>query len=200
MLIQYYGFNDYFLEEPGGQNSLNEFYDMVALMFSVYDIDLRTWDRIFAHSRLAAIQLGSQAQLLMNLIFLLCFLRIIQPDFYSKIRSKEFSIQGLIDELENTLPRMLIVPDTETYYGRPRNHGVIRAITELLYIYDYSINGHNGPILSGKGTDTDLNLNFSVIEKDRVKTDIGWIERYMCLDKDILNFSYTVDLASNFKD
>ena len=75
MLIQYYGFNDYFLEEPGGQNSLNEFYDMVALMFSVYDIDLRTWDRIFAHSRLAAIQLGSQAQLLMNLIFLLCFLQ-----------------------------------------------------------------------------------------------------------------------------
>ena len=173
---------------------------MVALMFSVYDIDLRTWDRIFAHSRLAAIQLGSQAQLLMNLIFLLCFLRIIQPDFYSKIRSKEFSIQGLIDELENTLPRKLIVPDNETYYGRPRNHGVILAITELLYIYDYSINGHNGPILSGKGTATDLNLNFSVIEKDRVKTDIGWIERYMCLDKDILNFTYTVDLASNFKD
>ena len=200
MLIQYYGFNNYFLEEPGGQNGLNEFYDMVALMFSVYDIDLRTWDRIFAHSRLAAIQLGSQAQLLMNLIFLLCFLRIIQPDFYSKIRSKEFSIQGLINELENTLPRMLIVPDTETYYGRPRNHGVILAITELLYIYGYAINGHNGPILSGKGTDTDLNLNFSVIEKDRVKTDIGWIERYMCLDKDILNFTYTVDLASNFKD
>lgn len=200
MLIQYYGFNNYFLEEPGGQNGLNEFYDMVALMFSVFEIDLRTWDRIFAHSRLAAIQLGSNAQLLMDLVFLLCFLRITQPDFYSKIRSKAFSIQGLIDELENTLPRILIEPDNETYYGKPRNHGVILAITELLYIYDYSINRNNGSILSGKGTGADLNLNFSVIDKERVKTGIGWIERYMCLDKDILNFTYTVDLASNFKD
>lgn len=198
MLIQYYGFNDYFLEETGGQHGLNEFYDMVALMLSVYEIDLRTWDRIFAHSRLAAIQLGSHAQLLMELIFLLCVLRITQPDFYSKIRSKAFSIQGLTDELENTLPKMLIVPNNETYYSKSQNHGVILAITELLYIYDYSIHGKNGPMFSRKGTEADLNLNFSVIDKESVKADIGWIERYMRLDKDILYFTNMVDLASNF--
>lgn len=200
MLIYYYSFNDYFLEGRGGQNGLNEFYDMVVLMFSIYDIDLRTWDRVFAYSRLAAIQVGNNEQVLMDLIFLLCFLRITQPDFYSKIRSKEFSIQELIVELEKTLPRMLIEPNNETYYGGYRSYGIILAITELLYIYDYSINGKNGPILSLKETKADLNLVFSIIDKERVKTDIGWIERYLRLNVDISYFTCKVDLASNFEE
>ena len=200
MLVKYYGFNDFFMEGRGGLEGLDGFYEMATLMFTIAKIDLRTWDRIFAHSRLAAIQVGSGDQIIMELIFLLCFLRITQPEFYSKIRAKQFTVQELVNELENKLPRMLIEPNNETNYGRPQNYHAILAIAELFYIYDYSINGRTGSILSAKQGDESLNLDFTVINKELFKNDIDWIKRYLRIDKDISFFTDMVDMASNFKD
>lgn len=200
MLIQYYKFADYFDSNPsGGSKTDDRFSEMAELLFLTYHIDLRTWDRIFAHTRLAAIQVGSSDQVLIELIFFLCFLKITQLDFYIDIRNNKYSMQGLIDALEEKIPFSLLEAQNASFSSKPSNGAFILMLTELLYIYDFTLNEYNGPVLSvGKSMET-LNLRTTIIDNSKLVDNIKWLHRALCIDKKLSFFTSKVDLTDNFK-
>ena len=200
MLIKYYGFQEYIINNCRVNHVSDGFYDMATLMFSTTNIDLRTWDRIFAYTRLSACQFGGENMVIIDLIFILCFLKITQTEFYSSIRRKAYSVQGLIDNLEKNLPKEMIETEKDTNYTKPSNSSVILAITELLYIYDFSINGMTGPIISCNAHTNSLNVKFSIINQEQIINGINRTRAHLSLNKDITLFTDKVDLASNFKD
>ena len=98
------------------------------------------------------------------------------------------------------LPKEMIETEKDTNYTKPSNSSVILAITELLYIYDFSINGMTGPIISCNAHTNSLNVKFSIINQEQIINGINRTRAHLSLNKDITLFTDKVDLASNFKD
>lgn len=200
LLYNYYHFAEYFEEERDIRDIEDRFLDMAKLLFGTYRIDLRTWDRIFAHTRLTALQIGANNNVVVELIFFLCFLRITQADFYYKIRDKKYTVQGLIEAIENKIPRALLEKQDGYVYGRKQNRPFVLVISELLFIYDYTLNEKAGVIIPCKTNEDHINVSVSILDKDTIEDLVRWIPRAMNIDKDISFFTNKVDLAENFKD
>jgi len=201
LLHQHYQYSEFFEEarkDLNGSTKERDFLEMARLMFNLTHLDLRTWDKIFSHTRLAASQLGSNEQVVLPIAFILCFLRTAYYSYYVKIRNVELSIQEMINTFETIFPKELICQ--ETSYHTPNNRFFIYVLGELLYFYDYSIDEDKGVLRSHK-KDESIPLLATILDLERITEAVeGCLFRNMfssCLGIDY--FTKKIDLLDNFK-
>lgn len=135
-LFQYYEFGDYFslnASDYKTQDNIDIFTDSVQRLFARTNIDLRTMDKIFAHSRIVAQQSSGDYRSGMDVIFLLCYLKIMNFDIYKKIRSHDYSLQTLLEAIESIFPLPLL---NEKCCDNFDAHGFTYTVANLLCAYN----------------------------------------------------------------
>lgn len=115
-LYDTYGFGEYFNNKD--RTTHNEFRSdeenfkrITNILVSSSELDLRTTDKIFAHTRLALMGFNCNNYIVPDVFFLLCYLRIANPDLYSSIIEKKLTSQQLLNKIEDYLPTELLVKD-----------------------------------------------------------------------------------------
>lgn len=107
-LYKEYNFDDFFKSEGrvkffGREGEDEQFKNTAIKLAKICNIDLRTLDRIFSISRIAIQSCDNNTFVLPDVFFILCVLKVVYKEVYLNIEKKKYSIQGLIDELENTI-------------------------------------------------------------------------------------------------
>lgn len=107
-LYNEYNFDDFSKSEGrlkffGREREDEQFKNTAIKIAKICNIDLRTLDRIFSISRIAIQSCDSNTYVLPDVFFVLCVLKVIYKEVYSNIEKKTYSIQSLINELENTI-------------------------------------------------------------------------------------------------
>lgn len=143
-LYQEYNFNEFFgtyiREQYFSDYCESESFNTMAIkLCEATHTNLRQLERIYAHARLSLMQFAANSYLIPSLYFLLCFWKITKPEFYMKIRHKEYSTQGVLSEIEKTLPHSLLVTDKDHYKNRDTYELVAG------FIYGYDITALNAP-------------------------------------------------------
>ena len=134
-LFDYYNFADYFqlnARDYKTQVNIDVFIECAQRMFYRNNVDLRTIDKIFSHTRIVAQQSGDYRGT-MDLIFLLCYLKALHPDLYRKIRNQEFTLQSLLEAIEKVFPITLLNLKSCDNHDA---HGFTYTVASLLYSYN----------------------------------------------------------------
>lgn len=135
-LYDYYKFEQFFENTRtlrAKHDNIALFKDGVRRLFNRTKIDLRTMDRLFAHSRIVAQTINGDYASEMDVIFLLCYLKLLYFDIYNNIRAHSYTIQELIDVIEGVFPTTLMNPHTS---GNLDSHGFTYSIASLLLAYN----------------------------------------------------------------
>ena len=97
-LYTVYNFNDVFNNEQRKNKFINEHADFKEIsnaLVSASKIDFRTADKIYAHTRLALMEFDTNEYIFSNVLFLLCYLKIVNPDLYRNIINEKYIINIL---------------------------------------------------------------------------------------------------------
>ena len=106
-------------------------------LLSKSNLSLRSINKIMANYRLVLYGYSPDTTTPLDLVFFLCFIKILHPDIYRKIKNYEYSLQDLLYTLENNLSPSLFA-DKEFQYTDKRMAYVISA---LLFAYNYKTRG-----------------------------------------------------------
>lgn len=200
-LFNHYQYSVYFesgRKELNGRTREDSFKSFTKSLFKYFKLDLRSWDKVFSNTRLTAIQLGGGDQVVIELVFILCFLKFANCSLYDQIRSRSISLQDLIDKIELFFPNELMVKGNR-YDSHDSYYLFMITICELLYTYDYTLSDGSGPIVSINNETTDLSVGFKKIDPTQVKEDVNYIHRSLNIKKNIHFFTDKVDLCAMFK-
>lgn len=109
-LYDYFQFDEFFLSQErlqynDLQNDKASFIDFIIILFQNGKLPLRLQEKIFAHARLALLQFQSNHFLVPSLFVLLIYLRLKHADIYNSIKNSKYTLQGLIDAVEEVLPQ-----------------------------------------------------------------------------------------------
>ena len=198
LLFANYHFDNYF---EGARNSSGPsedyFKNFATSLASQQQIDLRTYDKIMAHTRLALQQLGNDP-VLIDVVFFLCFLRVTNAELFDAIAAHKFSVQELLTKFEDTLPRTLLV---KTGSGNEKRaaHTMIFTIGQLLILYD----SKEGETIEGCFNDiakqTTLPLNCKLMDQDALLESLKHYKNQASLYYGISSVLHTVNLLRQFK-
>lgn len=142
LLYDIYGFKDFF-ENPDRRKSFpdtdekEDFLEIASSITQDSHLSLRTVDKIFAHTRLTLLGFKEKTYLFPDMFFLLCYWKITDTEFYNNIKIHKYSIQELIDKIEEKIPHSLISPDKDY----KKNDFIIYTIGELINSYNCRENG-----------------------------------------------------------
>lgn len=144
-----YGFDDFFNNETrqqafGRKDEPGAFKTVALSMCKEMNVNLRQMDRIFAYSRLALMQFGSRTYLLPDIYFMLCFWKVMDSQFYNQISKKAFTVQELLQKLEEKLPTTFFRKEDDYFYS---SSNMVYVIACLLYCYDITGTGER-PVAS----------------------------------------------------
>ena len=112
-LLQQYNFSAFFRNSDRNRNQAlrdNEesFIQIIKYLISYNNCNLRLTDKIVSYSRLILCTYNHSENIVPNLLILLIFWKIVDTDFFVKIKKHEFSIKELIGALESKLPTPLL--------------------------------------------------------------------------------------------
>lgn len=188
-LYDAYNFNQYFITANAHgytHNYVEIFKGAVKRLFTRTRLDLRTMDKIFAHCRLVAISMGNKPGL-MDVILLLCFLRVVHHDKYKKIQTHSYSLQELLEMLEDVFPKALMnedVCDNQDY------HGFTYSCADLLYVYN-----QNTPQVYEKDIlpqdDKEMRLKCTIFTEYKLKEALQYCQGN--IDVRLYKFSFLVE-------
>ena len=164
-LYNQYGFDDFFntqerLNYFRNDSESDRFIDTAIQMCNFSKSNLRQIDRIFSYARLALMQFKANTYILPNIYFMLCFWKIMNPSFYSKLRNVIYTPQELLTELENILPKVFFTNEPSNY------NGIHNIYTIAAFIFGYDKTSHpneqtiHRPTLTS--TDSQGNLVFNI--------------------------------------
>lgn len=136
-LYKEYEFADFFENEKRkeyfrGDYEIESFMRMAISISESAQTNLRQIERIFAYARLALMQFQSNSYVIPDIYFLLCFWKVMKPEFYKEIRNKKYTTQDLLTKIENILPEKLLVTDS----NHIKNRGIYYTLASLIYCYD----------------------------------------------------------------
>jgi energy-coupling factor transporter ATP-binding protein EcfA2 len=112
----------------------DSFMKMAKILISSSKLDLRTTDKIFAHTRLALMEFSSNNYIVPDVFFLLCFLKIANTELYHNIIEQKFTAQQLLNEIEDFLPSELLVMDEYSSSWSQMTY----AIASFVFMYTLS--------------------------------------------------------------
>lgn len=175
-LYDHHGFDAYFQKKcpfPSDVQYTRElFKNLVVKLCSQVDVDLRTMDKLFVHCRLVATGIHGSRTKQMDLIFLLCFIKIFYYDLYCDIRQHNLSLQELVTRFEETFPHQLLKTD-DTFSND--YHTFLYVLGELLFSYNmYRKNLLEKDVFPCDDNDNKLNLDLKVIDEKKLKDGINY--------------------------
>lgn len=113
------------------------FLSMAIDLISNSNTNLRSANKIFAYTRLVLQGYSVTAKIYPDLLFLLCFIKLTRPAFYSRICNEEYTLQELVYALEEELPAPIFTP--KQYSLTERN--LCWAVAALLMRYNHFSRG-----------------------------------------------------------
>lgn len=142
-LYDIYGFDEIFNHKERRQyhefsSDGDSFQSIAKVLLSSSNIDLRTADKIFAHTRLALMGFGRNSYIIPDVFFLLCFVKIVNHTLYRNIVEERYTAQQLLNELEDYFPRELLVMDEYNSSWRKMTY----TIASLIFMYTLDDNAH----------------------------------------------------------
>lgn len=141
-LFESHSFNDFFNHEIR-RNYYGTKDDGVVFLHIAQDLiyysntNLRLANKIFAYTRIVLQEYSVDEIFPANVLFLLCFIKITNPSLYERIQNAEFSMQGLMDILEDELPQGLFNSEPFSY----KQHHLCSAVATLILRYNYISRG-----------------------------------------------------------
>ena len=179
LLYENYNFSEYFsnFQDCQKASSSSEALQTIAAdLFEAFDIDLRTYDKVFAHTRLAVMQLGNST-ILTEVVLVLCFIRITLPDLFLKLQEHKCSIQELVEKIEAVFPRSLLDESLDIHHSFNVHH-MMYVIGPILSMYDNNGGYYSPGIFKNISDSSELPIHCSIMDKDKLKEAIVWFRRY----------------------
>lgn len=131
-------FNDKHSYNSYGRNDNEENVRYISKdLLSKSNLNLRVINKIMANFRLILYGFPANTNIPLDLVFFLCFLKILYPNIYNKIKNYEYTLQELLDDIESNLPSTLFSNDN---FGFTSRHMAF-AISSLLLAYNYRNRG-----------------------------------------------------------
>lgn len=128
-------------------------------------MNLRLANKIFAYTRLVLQGFTSTSDVLYDMVLLLCYLKVTNPQLFLKIKNGTFSIQNLVTELEKQLPPGLFSDSTDVL----TTHHTAWAIAGLIAYYSCLGNGlKREPAFKGKLIEGSKNLSVYPIQTSKI--------------------------------
>ena len=142
-LYEYYNFGHIFSNEKRQQYrdfqyDEESFKRIASSLIDKSKLDLRTIDKIYVHTRLALYTFAENEELVPDVFFFLCFLKITDFSLYNDIENHTYTVQQLLTKLEDFLPNSLLRKDYD--YGNIARRMTF-CIISLLHMYDMRPNG-----------------------------------------------------------
>ena len=141
-LYEIYHFSDVFNHK--GRKQYHEFSSdedrfkrIACTLISSSNLDLRTTDKIYAHTRLALLGFSQNSYIVPDVFFMLCYLKIANDKLYSNIMNEQLTAQELLNELEDYFPLELLVMDDYNSEWRQMTY----AIASFVFMYTLDENG-----------------------------------------------------------
>ena len=161
-LYESYNFDEVFnnkerLKYQDAQYDKDGFQTITSALVSASMLDLRTLDKIFAHTRLALMGFAENSYIIPDVYFMLCYLKIDKPDLYDKIHFAKLTAQELLNELEIYFPKELLTQDEYNRSWRQMAY----SIASFVFMYTLDDNGieQERIVLSEKDKTTTLKAN-----------------------------------------
>lgn len=141
-LYDVYHFSDVFNHKDRKQHhefssDEDRFKRIAYTLISSSDLDLRTTDKIYAHTRLALMGFSQNNYIVPDVFFMLCYLKIANNKLYSNIMNVQLTAQELLNELEDYFPLELLVVDDYNSEWRQMTY----AIALFVFMYTLDNNG-----------------------------------------------------------
>lgn len=139
-LYNYFEFNSFFRSPSRQQYSEfnldhQSLITLTSTLFDKANITLRQQEKIFAHARIGITLFKANEFVFPDLYMTLVFLKNFHNDVYDKIRTKEFNLQPLIDQLSELIPTKGL--------NREQIMPLVKLEAQLIYFYNNYIKGHN---------------------------------------------------------
>lgn len=115
----------------------DRFKRIACTLISSSNLDLRTTDKIYAHTRLALMGFRQNNYIVPDVFFMLCYLKIANNKLYSKIKNEQLTAQELLNELEDSFPLELLLMDDNNSEWRQMTY----AIASFVFMYTLDNNG-----------------------------------------------------------
>lgn len=111
-LFDYYDFQSAFFYTQDqmtyhASNATDDLLMTATAIFRYKKLTLRQVEKIFTNIRLSLNMFSNRHNLYTNLVFLLTYLRICEPDCYEKLSHKEYTTQELIKQIETLFPKQM---------------------------------------------------------------------------------------------
>ena len=126
--------NSYYSSYSSNNRESEVFLNFAGNMLAGSNLNLRLANKIFAYTRLALCGYGGNANIYSDTFFLLCFIKVTNPKLFSDIKMGTFSIQGLVDELEEQLSPCIFSAETDMFAP----HHSAWAVAGLIAYYSYT--------------------------------------------------------------
>ena len=169
-LYDMYNYSEVFNQEgrvrlPEFQSDEDSFQRISKILISSLNFDLRTTDKIFAHTRLALSGFRSTSNIVPDVFFLLCFMRVAYTELYQNIIKNKYTVQELLYEIEEYLPHDLTMKDEVNFIWKQMTY----TISSLLYMYSFDdeIKVRNLFVNTKEGMDISLHTN--VLDRKTVR-------------------------------
>lgn len=119
-LYEYFGFDEFFrgeqrLQYRELQHDNSNFIGFATSLFTYERLTLRVQEKIFAHARLALTQFPANNYVVPSLFVLLIYCKFKHKDFYNNLKNENYTLQELINQVEEILPNNVNDDDTHMY-------------------------------------------------------------------------------------
>ena len=174
-LYDIYGFEEIFNhKERMAYNEFrsdsNSFKKMANILVASSNLDLRTTDKIFAHTRLALMEFSSNNYIIPDVFFLLCFLKIANTDLYRSIIERKFTSQQLLNEIEDYLPPKLLEMDENSNSWRQMTY----TIASFVCMYTLDDNGREQEKIINSNDEIKCSLKTNHLDRETFVEAISW--------------------------
>lgn len=200
-LYDYYGFEAY-ESVTGTKDEIKESFLITSgILFKHKNLSLRQIEKVFAHIRLTLNMYDFNQSIYLELVCLLTYFRICEPDCYDKITHNNYSIQELIDQLETIIPKQILHIQLKNSYSPNRHFCFTLAL--LLKCYSFSsnnIDSEDNPLIKTLSqSKPEINFNIKTIDKETLLEALVWVSQgnKILPLKQITN---RIDLLENFID
>ncbi len=200
-LYEFYDFDAFFKIEEREQyfkrdREQDDFLTITKTLFKHKNLTLRQVEKIFTNTRLSLKMFSHNEYVCPDLLFLLTYFHICDSVFYEKICHKNYDIQELVDQIENSLPQCLFKVDYNTY----RNRSFLFTIAQLIACYMVDVYPYV-PLMTDKEQNKKRDLKFTVkfLDNKTLVEGLEWMEQQNAGLFALSHITNKISLLENFK-
>ena len=195
-LFDYHKFQQYFERQTIDKNKIKDnielFKSFVEKICRCTNTELRTMDKIFVLSRIVAPQIVGDYVSEMDMVFLLCYLKLKHYDFYCQIRNHDFSLQELIKKFELLFPKQLLAENTSLSLDY---RTFIFALASLLYAYNKNNLGIIEQNILPDSKNDKMNLQCDIIDNEMLQHALTYEKSSHCNWSSLKALTDRIDLV-----